>query len=207
MANLQEPLCSWDSTIDERYNDYTTGNTDEVLPGITRPLPADLIREWNYQWLVVGTRELQIEDLVPIPDKPGTTMLPVVGGQFCVNISVVNALTSSFETGGSADYLKQFFEGEEEITAEVAQDTSRAEAVQERLMARFVRARASSSMPTPTARRRTTPPPSPATGPPSTTPASSPPSTRPRTTSATSSTPTTGAAAAAASRPPSSTAS
>ena len=141
MANLQEPLCSWDSTIDERYNDYTTGNTDEVLPGITRPLPADLIREWNYQWLVVGTRELQIEDLVPIPDKPGTTMLPVVGGQFCVNISVVNALTSSFETGGSADYLKQFFEGEEEITAEVAQDTSRAEAVQERLMANFVRAR------------------------------------------------------------------
>ena len=141
MANLQEPLCSWDSTIDERYNDYTTGNTDEVLPGITRPLPADLIREWNYQWLVVGTRELQIEDLVPIPDKPGTTMLPIVGGRFCVNISVVNALTSSFETGGSADYLKQFFEGEEEITAEVAQDTSRAEAVQERLMARFVRTR------------------------------------------------------------------
>lgn len=141
MANLQEPFCSWDSTIDERYNDYTTGNTDEVLPGITRPLPADLIREWNYQWLVVGTRELQIEDLVPIPDKPGTTMLPIVGGQFCVNISVVNALTSSFETGGSADYLKQFFEGEEEITAEVAQDTSRAEAVQERLMANFVRTR------------------------------------------------------------------
>ena len=141
MANLREPLCSWDSTIDERYNDYTTGNTDEVLPGITRPLPADLIREWNYQWLVVGTRELQIEDLVPIPDKPGTTMLPIVGGQFCVNISVVNALTSTFETGGSADYLKQFFEGEEEITAEVAQDTSRAEAVQERLMANFVRTR------------------------------------------------------------------
>ena len=141
MANLKEPFCSWDSTIDERYNDYTTGNTDEVLPGITRPLPADLIREWNYQWLVVGTRELQIEDLVPIPDKPGPTMLPVVGGQFCVNISIVNALTSSFETGGSADYLKQFFEVDEEVTAEVAQDTSRAEAVQERLMARFVRAR------------------------------------------------------------------
>lgn len=141
MANLKEPFCSWDSTIDERYNDYTTGNTDEVLPGITRPLPADLIREWNYQWLVVGTRELQIEDLVPIPDKPGPTMLPVVGGQFCVNISIVNALTSSFETGGSADYLKQFFEVDEEVTAEVAQDTSRAEAVQERLMARFVRSR------------------------------------------------------------------
>ncbi len=141
MANLKEPFCSWDSTIDERYNDYTTGNTDEVLPGITRPLPADLIREWNYQWLVVGTRELQIEDLVPIPDKPGPTMLPIVGGQFCVNISIVNALTSSFETGGSADYLKQFFEVDEEVTAEVAQDTSRAEAVQERLMARFVRAR------------------------------------------------------------------
>ena len=141
MANLKEPFCSWDSTIDERYNDYTTGNTDEVLPGITRPLPTDLIREWNYQWLVVGTRELQIEDLVPIPDKPGPTMLPIVGGQFCVNISIVNALTSSFETGGSADYLKQFFEVDEEVTAEVAQDTSRAEAVQERLMARFVRAR------------------------------------------------------------------
>ena len=141
MTALQEPFCSWDSTIDERYNLYTTGNTEEVLPGVTRPLPADLIRAWNYAWLVVGTRDLQIEDLVPIPEPPGTTMLPIVAGQFLVNVAVVNALTSTFETGGSADYLKQFFEGDEAITAEVAEDTSRAEEVQGRLMARLVRGR------------------------------------------------------------------
>ena len=141
MANLQEPLCSWDSTIDERYNIYTTGNTEEVLPGITRPLPADLIRAWNYEWLIVGTRDLQIEDLVPVPEPPGPTMLPVVAGQWLVNVGIVNALTSSFETGGSADYLKQFFEGDEEITAEVAEDTSRAEEVYARLMALLERGR------------------------------------------------------------------
>ena len=141
MANLREPLCSWDTTIDERYNLYTTGNTEEVLPGITRPLPADLIRAWNYAWHTNATSQLQIEDLVPIPEPPGPTMLPIVAGQFLVNIGMVNAFTSTFETGGSADYLKQFFEGDEEITAEVSEDTSRAEEVQERLMAFLVRTR------------------------------------------------------------------
>ena len=141
MANLQEPLCSWDTTIDERYNLYTTGNTEEVLPGITRPLPADLIRAWNYAWHTNATRQLQVEDLVPIPEPPGPTMLPIVAGQFLVNIGMVNAFTSTFETGGSADYLKQFFEGDEEITAAVAEDTSRAEEVQARLMGFLVRAR------------------------------------------------------------------
>ena len=141
MANLQEPLCSWDTTIDERYNLYTTGNTEEVLPGITRPLPADLIRAWNYAWHTNATRQLQVEDLVPIPEPPGPTMLPIVAGQFLVNIGMVNAFTSTFETGGSADYLKQFFEGDEEITAAVSEDTSRAEEVQARLMGFLVRAR------------------------------------------------------------------
>ncbi len=142
MANLQEPLCSWDTTIDERYNLYTTGNTEEVLPGITRPLPADLLRAWNYAWHTNATRQLQVEDLVPIPEPPGPTMLPIVAGQFLVNIGMVNAFTSTFETGGSADYLKQFFEGDEEITAAVSEDTSRAEEVQARLMGFLVRARA-----------------------------------------------------------------
>ena len=141
MANLQEPLCSWDSTIDERYNLYTTGNTEEVLPGITRPHPADLIRAGEHAWHTNATRQLQIEDLLPVPEPPGPTMLPIVAGQWLVNVGMVNAFTSTFETGGSADYLKQFFEGDEEITAEVSEDTSRAEEVQARLMSFLVRAR------------------------------------------------------------------
>ena len=135
MENLREPLCSWDSAIVERYNDYTTGNTEEVLPGITRPLPADLIRAWEQRWHRIAVRELAIEDLVPIPDPPGATMLPIVAGQFVVNIGIVNAFTSTFETGGSADYLKQFFEGDEEITAETATDVERATATRARLAA------------------------------------------------------------------------
>ena len=141
MANLKEPLCSWDSTIDERYNIYTTGNAEEVLPGVTRPLPADLIHAWTYAWHTNATRQLQIEDLVPIPEPPGPNMLPIVAGQWLINVGMVNAFTSTFETGGGADYLKQFFEGDAEITAEVSEDTSRAEEVQERLMGFLVRAR------------------------------------------------------------------
>ena len=140
MENLREPLCSWDSAIVERYNDYTTGNTEEVLPGVTRPLPADLIRAWEQRWHRIAVRELDIEDLVPIPDPPGATMLPIVAGQFVVNIGIVNAFTSTFETGGSADYLKQFFEGDDEITAEVASDAERAAATRARLAAFWPRA-------------------------------------------------------------------
>ncbi len=141
MESLREPLCSWDSAIVERYNDYTTGNTEEVLPGVTRPLPADLIRAWDNHWHRIAVHELEIEDLVPVPEPPGTTMLPVVAGQWLVNIGMVNALTSTFETGGSADYLKQFFEGEEEITAAAAEDSERAAATRERLAQRWVQAR------------------------------------------------------------------
>ena len=141
MANLKEPFCSWDSTIDERYNLYTTGNGEEVLPGVTRPLAADLVHAWTYAWHTNATRQLQIEDLVPIPEPPGPNMLPIVAGQFLINVGMVNAFTSTFETGGGADYLKQFFEGDEEITAEVSEDTSRAEEVQARLMSFLVRGR------------------------------------------------------------------
>ena len=126
---MQEPLCSWDSAIDERYNDYTTGNTEEVLPGITRPLPADLIREWDHRWIELAVEDLGIGDLFAVPEIPHSTMLPVIAGQWCVNIGVVNGLTATFETGGSADYLKQFFDAGTEVQAEDAVDLERARAI------------------------------------------------------------------------------
>ena len=137
---MQEPLCSWDSAIDERYNDYTTGNTEEVLPGITRPLPADLIREWDHRWLELAVEDLGIGDLFAIPEIPHSTMLPVIAGQWCVNIGIVNGLTATFETGGSADYLKQFFDAGTEVQAEDAVDLERARAIRAEMESRWDRA-------------------------------------------------------------------
>ena len=91
-------------------------------------------------------------------------MLPVVAGQWLINIGMVNALTSTFETGGSADYLKQFFEGEEEITAGAATDSKRAAATRARLAQYWGRAPRRRSPLMPVMRAPPAPPHAPATG-------------------------------------------
>ena len=45
MAKAKQ-LCSWDQEPWKEHTIFTAGNVNEVLPGVTRPLYADLAAWW-----------------------------------------------------------------------------------------------------------------------------------------------------------------
>ncbi len=126
-----ELLCSWDSVHYPPHSAYTTTNAAEVLPGVTRPLPADLLRAWDYGWNLRVAEDLGVVDLVPLPEPPGTTILPFIGGRFVINYGATNRFTATYQVGEGSDFLKQFLEGGEELQSEAAADQERAAATRE----------------------------------------------------------------------------
>jgi len=133
-----EMHCSWDSVHDPEYGAYTTANAAEVLPGVTKPLPADIWREWDYVWNYGVTEDLGTSDLLSVPNPPVATTLPFIGGRFVINYGINMAFTAMYSVGEGSDFLKQFLEGaDEELTSEAAADESRAIAARERITQRW----------------------------------------------------------------------
>ena len=130
--------CSWDSVHEPEYGAYTTANAAEVLPGVTKPLPADIWREWDYVWNYGVTEDLGTTDMLEVPKPPLATTLPFIGGRFVINYGINMAFTATYSVGEGSDFLKQFLEGgEEEFTSEAAADESRAMAARERITERW----------------------------------------------------------------------
>ncbi len=130
--------CSWDSVHDPEYGAYTTANAAEVLPGVTKPLPADIWREWDYVWNYGVTEDLGTSDLLVVPKPPVATTLPFIGGRFVINYGINMAFTAMYSVGEGSDFLKQFLEGDDEaLTSEAAADESRAIAARERITQRW----------------------------------------------------------------------
>ncbi|WBL37115.1 PEP-utilizing enzyme [Tepidiforma flava] len=131
-----EKLCSWDAEINPRYRLVTTGNVEEVLPGIIKPLTADLINQWDYRFTTRMAEELGVLDLVPTAPPPAMNVLGVVGGRWTLGVAWSMAITSTYQVSGGTDMLKQFVEGDE-LTAGQAQNLERAKAARRRIMARW----------------------------------------------------------------------
>ena len=119
--------CSWDSHHDTVHGNYTTANAAEVLPGVTKPLAADIWREWDYVWNYGVMETFGTTDLLEIPKPPVATTLPFIGGRFVINFGLNMAFTALYSVGEGSDFLKQFLEGgEEEFTSEAHGDEERA---------------------------------------------------------------------------------
>jgi pyruvate,water dikinase len=114
----------------------TTGNVCEVLPGITRPLPADLITEWDYQFTTGMAEQLAVLDLVPTAKPPAMNVLGFVGGRWTLNIAWSLAITATYQVGGGSEMLAQFVEGEN-LTSGQAADQTRAAATRRKIMRRW----------------------------------------------------------------------
>ena len=134
MAQL---LCSWDSVSNPEVNSYTTGNSQESLPGITVPLTADLMREWTYICFQGAAEYYRATDLIPDISPPNDNIFSFVGGRWVVNIAVVNAFSSLYQVGEGSDWLKQFLPGEEELKSGSEKDQERAQLTRERALNRW----------------------------------------------------------------------
>lgn len=133
---MSEKLCSWDADPNPRYRLVTTGNVEEVLPGVIKPLTADLINQWDYRFTTRMAEDLGVLDLVPTAPPPAMNVLGVVGGRWTLGVAWSMAITSTYQVGGGTDMLQQFVEGEG-LTARQAQDVERAKKARRRIMARW----------------------------------------------------------------------
>ena len=134
---MTDLICSWDSINYPEVNSFTTANTEEILPGITLPLPADLIRDWmckNWQSIAEYYRGT---DLISYISPQGANVFSLVGGRFVINIAVVNAFTALYQVGEGSDWLKQFLPGEEELQSGSEEDQERAQLARERAFNRW----------------------------------------------------------------------
>lgn len=131
-----EKLCSWDAEPNPRYRLVTTGNVEEVLPGVIKPLTADLINQWDYRFTTRMAQELGVLDLVPTAPPPAMNVLGVVGGRWTLGVAWSMAITSTYQVAGGTDMLQQFVEGEG-LTAGQALDLERAKAARRRILARW----------------------------------------------------------------------
>ncbi len=121
-------LCSWDCEPAKDVVVFTQGNVNEVLPGVTRPLYADLAAEWDYRSLVRFTEDLGIRDLVDLAPPPRFNQLGFMGGRWTVNISFILAMTAVYQVGEGSAMLTQFFEGDDAVKSGAGEDARRAAA-------------------------------------------------------------------------------
>ncbi|SVC79020.1 uncharacterized protein METZ01_LOCUS331874, partial [marine metagenome] len=134
MADL---ICSWDSVNYPQANSFTTANTEEILPGITLPLSADLIREWMYKnWKGIA-EYYRGTDLISYVSPLGANTFSFVGGRCVINIAVVNAFTALYQVGEGSDWLKQFLPGEEKLQSGSEENQERAQIARERAFNRW----------------------------------------------------------------------
>ena len=122
----EELHCSWDSLHEPVHGAYTTTNAAEVLPGVTKPLAADIWREWDYVWNYGVTEDLDTVDILEIPKPPLATTLPFIGGRFVINYGINMAFTATYSVGEGSDFLKQFLEGGDALKSEAHADEERA---------------------------------------------------------------------------------
>ncbi|MCC6383162.1 MAG: hypothetical protein IT304_11705 [Dehalococcoidia bacterium] len=131
-------LCSWDCEPSAEYTLFTCGNVNEVLPGVTRPLYADLATEWDWRWTEGVTQEMQVRDLITIKAPPHFNMLGFVGGRWALNVSFSLALTPLYEIGEGSAMLTSFFEGGDQIKSGAHEDRSRAAIAHDIIMGKWV---------------------------------------------------------------------
>jgi pyruvate,water dikinase len=132
-------VCSWDSTPNPHYNLYTTGNVEEIVPGVIRPLIADLFRRMDHGGIKELHERIGVSDLVHVFEPPVANFLPIFAGRMALNLAWANAIISTWQTSDEGSALMDQFisAGEGELSSGALADRERAAAVQKRVYSSF----------------------------------------------------------------------
>jgi pyruvate,water dikinase len=119
-------LCTWDNEPHRAHTIFTQGNVNEVLPGVTTPLYADLAAWWDYYWVDGVVKELDGVGSVNVAPPPQFNQLGFMGGRWTVNVSINLELSAMWAVGEGTSMLQSFFEGGDAIVATASEDQSAA---------------------------------------------------------------------------------
>jgi len=138
-ATAVRQVCSWDSVPNPVYNLYTTGNVEEIVPGIIKPLVADIFRRTDYFGLTELHERIGVSDLIPTFEPPMANFLPVFAGRMALNLAWANAIIATWQTSDEGSGLIDQFitSNSTDLASGAIADRERAAVVQKRVYSSF----------------------------------------------------------------------
>ncbi|GBD23727.1 Prodigiosin synthesizing transferase PigC [bacterium HR29] len=108
----QEPatkVCSWDSEPHPDINLWTTGNVEEVVPGVPKPFVASLFQQVDFDTSREAVRRWRCDDLLRAQPPPTGNWLGIFAGRGALNLAWFSFVLATFQTGESSAALEQYF--------------------------------------------------------------------------------------------------
>ena len=135
----KKQVCSWDSIPNPTYNFYTTGNVEEIVPGVIKPFIADFFRLMDYRGLNELHERIGVTDLVATFEPPMANFLPVFAGRMALNLAWANAIIATWQTSDEGSGLMEQFitTKDTDLSSGSLGDSARAAEVQRRVFSSF----------------------------------------------------------------------
>lgn len=125
---------SWDSAPHPSANYWGTGNVEEVVPGVTRPLAADLIMAETYAWAAGMVDAIGIRDQIDLAPLPAGNIFGFFGGRCAVNIAWLGTVVATYQPEQQSQMLAQYLRGDDEgMKSGVAENVARAKKTRTRV--------------------------------------------------------------------------
>lgn len=139
-------VCSWDSEPHPRLNLWTTGNVEEVVPGIPKPFVASLFQQADYLTSREGVVRWRCHDLLRAEPPPVGNWLGIFAGRGALNLAWFAFVLATFQTGESSSALEQYFSSDRSLLQTGALSDRERAARTRALMMRYVWPRAAASI-------------------------------------------------------------
>ncbi|MGH2611319.1 MAG: hypothetical protein ACRDHF_19750, partial [Tepidiformaceae bacterium] len=144
MVTMERPaesparLCSWDNDPSPVYNFYTTGNVEEIVPGVSTPFVATFFQDSDWRGVTDMHARLGVDDLMQTFPPPTSNFISVFGGRFALNLAWANQLIATWTTTDGSGLMEQFITTDKaDVSSGALADKERAAKVQRRVYRYF----------------------------------------------------------------------
>lgn len=120
-------VCSWDNDPSPVYNFYTTGNVEEIVPGVSTPFVATFFQDFDYRGVAALHARLGVGDLLQTFPPPVSNFISVFAGRFALNLAWANAIIACFATPEGSGLMEQFITTDKaDVSSGALEDAARA---------------------------------------------------------------------------------
>jgi phosphohistidine swiveling domain-containing protein len=128
-------VCTWDSDLHPALNLWTTGNVEEVIPGVPTPFIATMWKQIDHDSAAEMVRRYRIQDLLPTAAPSQANWLGIFAGRGALGLAWFGAFLATFQTGDGSGALEMYFSSDKDnLQAGDTADRARAEKTRQRAM-------------------------------------------------------------------------
>lgn len=101
----------WDTGTNPHHDLWTTSNAGEILPGVVRPLTAQLLHRTDAPATRAVLDSYPAGHRIEVPEPPAAALFGVFGGRLAVNSGLSVAVTSLLDPALARSTLGRYFTG------------------------------------------------------------------------------------------------